>query len=89
MDGNYQVESVAIRNIRESETDHHLLIDLLIFPEVKGSFNRTGMGRIISRFSTQTYTPPEGFGPYVFKAAQYKPFEGIIKYFTHTVKTNL
>lgn len=76
---NYPVESVAIRNIREDETDHHLLIDLLIFPDGKDSFNRTGMGIIISRFSNQTYKPDEVFGPYVFLAAQYKPFEGIMK----------
>ncbi|XP_010442449.2 PREDICTED: probable leucine-rich repeat receptor-like protein kinase At5g49770 [Camelina sativa] len=71
---NYRVESVSIGNIREDETEHHLLIDLLIFPLKEERFNETGMDSVISRFSTQTYKPPDRFGPYIFKANKYDKF---------------
>ncbi|CAH8279077.1 unnamed protein product [Arabidopsis lyrata] len=70
----YQVDSVAIRNIREDENDHYLLIDLSVFPYKTERFNETGMSSVISRFSTQTYKPPPMFGPYIFKANEYNKF---------------
>jgi hypothetical protein len=71
---NYTVDSVAIRNIREDEDDHYLLIDLSLFPYKQDRFNETGMDSVISRFSTQTYKPPNTFGPYIFKANKYNKF---------------
>ncbi|XP_024011808.1 probable leucine-rich repeat receptor-like protein kinase At5g49770 [Eutrema salsugineum] len=71
-----QVDSVAIRNIRETATDHQLLIDLLVFPLGKETFTEMGMDSVISAFSTHTYKPPPIFGPYIFKANQYIPFSG-------------
>lgn len=79
------VESVAIRNIRETETDYHLLVDLLIFPSGKEiRFNQTGMEMTLSGFSSQSFKPPDRFGPYVFVANPYKQFSGMIKLVTHT-----
>ncbi|XP_010482269.1 PREDICTED: probable leucine-rich repeat receptor-like protein kinase At5g49770 [Camelina sativa] len=72
----YPVDSVAIRNIRENPTDHHLLIDILVFPLNKETFNETGMHSVISAFSTHTFTQPPIFGPYIFVADQYTPFSG-------------
>ncbi|KAL9813782.1 putative protein kinase RLK-Pelle-LRR-VIII-1 family [Arabidopsis thaliana] len=71
---NYTVDSVAIRNIREDEDDHYLLIDLSLFPYKQDRFNETGMDSVISRFSTQTYKPFNTFGPYIFKANKYNKF---------------
>ncbi|EOA12859.1 hypothetical protein CARUB_v10025827mg [Capsella rubella] len=71
---NYPVDSVGIRNIRENATDHQLLIDLLVFPLGRESFNQTGMILIGFVFSNQTYKPPPRFGPYIFKANKYKKF---------------
>lgn len=82
----YQVDSVAIRNIREDENDHYLLIDLSVFPYKTERFNETGMSSVISRFSTQTYKPPPMFGPYIFKANEYNKFPtGMIKTVIHTI----
>ncbi|CAN6865281.1 unnamed protein product [Brassica oleracea var. botrytis] len=75
-DPSYQVDSVAIRNFRETATGHQLLVDLLLFPLDKESFNQTEMNSAISAFSTHTYDPPEIFGPYIFRADQYRPFSG-------------
>ncbi|CAH2047391.1 unnamed protein product, partial [Thlaspi arvense] len=72
----YQVDSVAIRNIRETIPDHQLLIDLLVFPLDKEIFDGMGMNSVISVFSTHAYDPPQIFGPYIFKADQYRPFSG-------------
>ncbi|XP_023642310.1 probable leucine-rich repeat receptor-like protein kinase At5g49770 [Capsella rubella] len=72
----YKVESVAIGNIREDETDHHLLVNLLFFPLGKDRFNETGMNNVISKFSMQSYKPPERFGPYIFEANKYDEFPG-------------
>ncbi|CAA7027476.1 unnamed protein product [Microthlaspi erraticum] len=74
---NYPVESVAIRNIKETETDYHLLVDLLIFPsgqEIR--FNQSGMEMILSEFNSQRFKPSERFGPYVFNANTYTKFPG-------------
>ncbi|CAH8300132.1 unnamed protein product [Eruca vesicaria subsp. sativa] len=67
----YPVDSVAVRNIRENATDHQLLIDLLVFPLGRESFNDTGMSLVNFAFSNQTYKPPPIFGPYVFRADPY------------------
>ena len=75
-DPSYQVDSVAIRNFRETATGHQLLVDLLLFPLDKESFNQTEMNIAISAFSTHTYNPPPIFGPYIFRADQYRPFSG-------------
>lgn len=75
---------VGFRNIREDETDHYLLMDLVFFPYDKERYTETEMGTIISKFSTNTYKPPEVFGPYVFQANNYKWFPGMI-----TIKLNL
>ncbi|CAH2070532.1 unnamed protein product [Thlaspi arvense] len=72
----YQVDYVAIRNIRETIPDHQLLIDLLVFPLDKEIFDGTGMNSVISAFSTHAYDPPGIFGSYIFKADQYRPFSG-------------
>ncbi|XP_019095888.1 PREDICTED: probable leucine-rich repeat receptor-like protein kinase At5g49770 isoform X1 [Camelina sativa] len=74
---NYPVDSVGVRNIRENETDHQLLIDLLVFPLGRESFNQTGMSLVGFAFSNQTYKPPPIFGPYIFKAALYKKFSDV------------
>uniref|UniRef100_A0A1J3E8C4 non-specific serine/threonine protein kinase n=1 Tax=Noccaea caerulescens TaxID=107243 RepID=A0A1J3E8C4_NOCCA len=77
---NYPVESVAIRNIEETETDYHLLVDLLVFPSGKEiRFNQTGMEIILSGFSSQDFKPPDRFGPYVFTADPYEQFSGLSK----------
>ena len=87
---NYTVDSVAIRNIREDEDDHYLLIDLSLFPYKQDRFNETGMDSVISRFSTQTYKPPNTFGPYIFKANKYNKFPaGMIKKKRSYTKSNL
>ena len=78
-DPSYQVDSVAIRNFKETATGHRLLVDLLLFPLNKESFNKTEMNSAISAFSTHTYDPPAIFGPYIFRADQYRPFSGIIE----------
>ncbi|CAF2124726.1 probable leucine-rich repeat receptor-like protein kinase At5g49770 [Brassica rapa] len=70
----YPVDSVAIRNIRENATDHQLLIDLLVFPLGRESFNESGMSLVNFAFSNQTYKPPHIFGPYVFRANPYNQF---------------
>ncbi|CAG7881416.1 unnamed protein product, partial [Brassica rapa] len=70
----YPVDSVAVRNIRENATDHQLLIDLLVFPLGRESFNDTGMSLVNFAFSNQTYKPPHIFGPYVFRANPYNQF---------------
>lgn len=75
----YPVDSVAVRNIRENATDHQLLIDLLVFPLGRESFNQTGMSLVGFAFSNQTYKPPSIFGPYIFKAALYSQFSGMMK----------
>ncbi|WZZ13364.1 hypothetical protein YC2023_106453 [Brassica napus] len=72
----YQMDSVAIRNFKETATGHQLLVDLLLFPLDKESFNQTEMNIAISAFSTHTYNPPPIFGPYIFRADQYRPFSG-------------
>ncbi|KAF3567231.1 hypothetical protein DY000_02012698 [Brassica cretica] len=72
----YQVDSVAIRNFKETATGHQLLVDLLLFPLDKESFIQTEMNSAISAFSTHTYNPPPIFGPYIFRADQYRPFSG-------------
>ncbi|CAN7116351.1 unnamed protein product [Brassica rapa subsp. narinosa] len=74
----YPVDSVAVRNIRENATDHQLLIDLLVFPLGRESFNDTGMSLVNFAFSNQTYKPPHIFGPYVFRANPYNQFSGMI-----------
>ncbi|WZY82644.1 hypothetical protein YC2023_029028 [Brassica napus] len=74
----YPVDSVAIRNIRENATDHQLLIDLLVFPLGRESFNESGMSLVNFAFSNQTYKPPHIFGPYVFRANPYNQFSGMI-----------
>ena len=74
----YPVDSVAIRNIRENATDHQLLIDLLVFPLGRESFNESGMSLVNFAFSNQTYKPPPRFGPYVFRANPYNQFSGMI-----------
>ena len=71
------MDSVAIRNFKETATGHRLLVDLLLFPLNKESFNKTEMNSAISAFSTHTYDPPAIFGPYIFSADQYRPFSGI------------
>lgn len=81
-DPRYQIESVAIRHIRENAPDHHLLIDLLVFPLGKESFDEMGMDRVITAFSTHTFDPPEIFGPYIFIADPYIPFSGMLKSIT-------
>ncbi|KFK26616.1 hypothetical protein AALP_AA8G271800 [Arabis alpina] len=73
----YPVDSVGIRNIRENETDHQLLIDLLVFPSGQESFNQTGMAHVSFAFSNQTYKPPPIFGPYIFKGIQYSHFSDV------------
>ncbi|CAN6979784.1 unnamed protein product [Brassica oleracea var. botrytis] len=70
----YPVDSVAIRNIRENATDHQLLIDLLVFPLGRESFDESGMSLVNFAFSNQTYKPPHIFGPYVFRANPYNQF---------------
>ncbi|KAF3501454.1 hypothetical protein F2Q69_00042834 [Brassica cretica] len=70
----YPVDSVAVRNIRENTTDHQLLIDLLVFPLGRESFNETGMLLVNFAFSNQTYKPPPIFGPYIFIADPYTQF---------------
>jgi len=75
---NYPVDSVGVRNIRENPTDHQLLIDLLVFPLGRESFNQTGMSLVGFAFSNQTYKPPPIFGPYIFKADLYKQFSGMM-----------
>ncbi|KAL0734199.1 hypothetical protein Bca4012_010409 [Brassica carinata] len=70
----YPVDSVAVRNIRENTTDHQLLIDLLVFPLGRESFNETGMSLVNFAFSNQTYKPPSIFGPYIFMADPYTQF---------------
>ncbi|KAL0793896.1 hypothetical protein Bca101_065273 [Brassica carinata] len=75
-DPSYQVDSVAIRNFTETATGHQLLVDLLLFPVDKESFNQTEMKSAISAFSTHTWNPPIIFGPYIFRADQYSPFSG-------------
>ncbi|KAL1212287.1 Leucine-rich repeat receptor protein kinase HPCA1 [Cardamine amara subsp. amara] len=72
----YPVDSSAIRNIRENENDHQLLMDLLVFPLATESFNQTGMAFVSFAFSNQTYKPPKIFGPYIFQAAPYRQFSG-------------
>ncbi|EOA15095.1 hypothetical protein CARUB_v10028463mg [Capsella rubella] len=72
------VETVAIGSIGEDEIDHHLLVNLSIFPSGKDRFDQSGMESVISIFSTQTFKPPSGFGPYIFKANEYD-FPGMIK----------
>ena len=74
----YPVDSVAIRNIRENATDHQLLIDLLVFPLGRESFNESGMSLVNFAFSNQTYKPPPRFGPYIFRANPYNQFSGMI-----------
>jgi Leucine-rich repeat (LRR) protein len=74
---NYPVDSVGVRNIRENPTDHQLLIDLLVFPLGRESFNQTGMSLVGFAFSNQTYKPPPIFGPYIFKADLYKQFSDV------------
>ncbi|CAH8279073.1 unnamed protein product [Arabidopsis lyrata] len=74
---NYPVDSVGVRNIRENPTDHQLLIDLLVFPLGRESFNQTGMSLVGFAFSNQSYKPPPIFGPYIFKADLYKQFSGV------------
>ena len=74
----YPVDSVAVRNIRENTTDHQLLIDLLVFPLGRESFNETGMLLVNFAFSNQTYKPPPIFGPYIFIADPYTQFSGMI-----------
>ncbi|EOA14690.1 hypothetical protein CARUB_v10027977mg, partial [Capsella rubella] len=74
---NYPVDSVGVRNIRENATDHQLLIDLLVFPLGRDSFNQTGMSLVGFAFSNQTYKPPPIFGPYIFKADLYKKFSDV------------
>ena len=74
----YPVDSVAVRNIRENTTDHQLLIDLLVFPLGRESFNETGMLLVNFAFSNQTYKPPPIFGPYIFIADPYTLFSGMI-----------
>ncbi|XP_019094509.1 PREDICTED: probable leucine-rich repeat receptor-like protein kinase At5g49770 [Camelina sativa] len=73
----YPVESVAIRNIREDTTDRQLLIDLLVFPLGKISFNQTEMAILGFAFSNQTYKPPKIFGPYIFQANPYSYFSDV------------
>ncbi|KAH0890265.1 hypothetical protein HID58_052694 [Brassica napus] len=70
----YPVDSVAVRNIRENATDHQLLIDLLVFPFGRESFNESGMSLVNFAFSNQIYKPPPRFGPYVFRANPYNQF---------------
>ncbi|KAF3561064.1 hypothetical protein DY000_02015549 [Brassica cretica] len=70
----YPVDSVAVRNIRDNTTDHQLLIDLLVFPLGRESFNETGMLLVNFAFSNQTYKPPPIFGPYIFIADPYTQF---------------
>ncbi|CAH8306513.1 unnamed protein product [Eruca vesicaria subsp. sativa] len=74
----YPVDSVAVRNIRENATDHQLLIDLLVFPLGRESFNETGMLLVNFAFSNQTYKPPPIFGPYIFIADPYTQFSSML-----------
>lgn len=83
------VGSVGFKNIREDETDHYLRMDLVIFPYDKERFTETEMITVISKFSTQTYKPPEMFGPYVFQANMYNWYPGMIKPVAHTIKPDL
>ncbi|KAL0845258.1 hypothetical protein Bca101_018504 [Brassica carinata] len=71
---NYPVGSIAVRNIRENATDHQLLIDLLVFPLGRESFDERGMSLVNFAFSNQTYKPPPRFGPYIFRANPYNQF---------------
>ncbi|KAF8113281.1 hypothetical protein N665_0052s0004 [Sinapis alba] len=73
-ESNYPVDSIAIRNIRENSTDHQLLIDLLVFPLGRESFDERGISLVNFAFSNQTYKPPPRFGPYIFRADPYNQF---------------
>ncbi|XP_018476193.1 leucine-rich repeat receptor protein kinase HPCA1 isoform X2 [Raphanus sativus] len=73
-DSNYHVDSIAVRNIRENTTDHQLLIDLLVFPLGRESFDERGTSLVNFALSNQTYKPPPRFGPYIFRANPYNQF---------------
>ncbi|EOA15173.1 hypothetical protein CARUB_v10028556mg, partial [Capsella rubella] len=69
----YPVSYVAVGN-REENSFHHLLVYVQLFPYGKERFNPTDMATVISGFTTQSFTPPYRFGPYVFKPNPYNHF---------------
>ncbi|KAF2614480.1 hypothetical protein F2Q70_00007256 [Brassica cretica] len=59
---NNLVETVAIRNVRVNQSDHQLMVDILIFPLGREGFTQTTLALVTFAFSNQDYKPPPIFG---------------------------
>ncbi|KAK9022885.1 hypothetical protein V6N11_003123 [Hibiscus sabdariffa] len=70
----YPVDSVSLNNPR-IDPFQYLLLDIELFPYGQDKFNKTGISKIASAFSSQDYKPPDQyFGPYVFGGEPYDYF---------------
>ena len=50
---NNLVETVAIRNVRVNQSDHQLMVDILIFPQGREGFTQTTLALVTFAFSNQ------------------------------------
>ncbi|KAL2231355.1 probable leucine-rich repeat receptor-like protein kinase At5g49770 [Sesamum indicum] len=69
------VDSVSLSNPTRKE-DGNLELNLQVFPSGQDYFNRTGISGLALILSKQTFTTPDGFGPYSFNANNYTYFTG-------------
>ncbi|KAK8646190.1 hypothetical protein V6N13_119984 [Hibiscus sabdariffa] len=70
----YPVDSISLNNPR-MDPYQYLLLDIELFPYGQDKFNKTGISKIASAFSSQDYKPPDQyFGPYVFGGYPYDYF---------------
>ena len=76
---NNLVETVAIRNVRINQSDHQLMVDILIFPLGREGFTHTTLALVTFTFSNQDYKPPPIFGSYFFRANTYHLLSGMYK----------
>ncbi|KAL0672458.1 hypothetical protein Bca4012_000438 [Brassica carinata] len=76
---NNQVETVAIRNVRVNQSDHQLMVVILIFPLGREGFTHTTLALVTFAFSNQDYKPHPIFRSYFFRTNTYPLLSGMYK----------
>lgn len=71
----FPVDSVSLSNPAKDSSDY-LKVNLQVFPSIENSFNGTAVSTIAFMLSSQTFKPPELFGPFFFIGQIYSNFYG-------------
>ncbi len=69
------VDSVSLSNPYKDSSEQ-LEISLQVFPSGQDRFNGTEISLIAYVFSNQIFKPPEGFGPFYFRANAHEFYTG-------------